>query len=446
MKIKYILLSVIAVILFTQCTEEKEFDEVTPFVGFENSGITELDDKVNVTVLLPTTVNTVEARYFGKNQSISLTEAEVNNQKVKKGSIEIPRADLETLETAGDEVFIHFVVDGNETDLSTTKVQMSHPMSVNSPENVIVNDQTVQVEYKVNPVFDATSGSVSIEYIVNPGMAGSTYQSWEGDYGFESGVITFKGSDFNAKDTVIFKVAATTRGFTSTIKSDKIVVNPLLFQESKEGTLVNDTTYSTWTEKGLYYLDEASAINTEPLTSKVNGTQLVYAAQKVQERKDSVITNDVVYKDVNGEDSIVTETFDAQYLVVKYEKYTATKEGIDLRNGDIVYAGAPVANIIYNNDGSVTVAENTLLISSDGSLYDSKDVQAVKEAVETPATDAVEISGATFTPEPGSFYLYKVDDGDLFYGVLNFKDRQTFESIGTAGTQIDFGMVYKETY
>lgn len=430
------------------CTEEKEFAEVTPFLGFADQGITELDNKIDVIVDLPMEVNSVEAQYFGKSTPVSIQEVTEDNQTFKRGTVSIPREDLEILNAAGDAAYIHFIVNGNPDNLSSTKVSMSSPMSIEVPGTVIHNDQEVTVTYSVNPRYEVNNPSVKVEYIVNPNSEGATYQELDGPFDFSEDQVTFTGTDFQVEDTVVYKVSATANGYTSTIESSGIVIEPLIFQNKLEATLVNDTTWSTSIEKMLMYQDEFDAIEEKEREAIVDGTSVIYETVEILNHKDSVVTVEVVYKDVDGEDSIVVVDYEGEYAEILYETFTATKEALDLIQGKVVYAGAPTANLVYMENGNFMTDANTTLVATDADMYNDKDVSAVKAFVDAPpATASVINPTTTFDPGPGSYYAYKVDDGGVVsYGVLYLVDSEIFEQANTEGRRFNVEVAFKETY
>lgn len=436
------------IFLLASCTEEKEFPEVTPFLGFKDQGITELDNKIDVIVDLPLEVNTVEAQYFGKSNAVTLQQVSENNQTFKRGTVSILREDLEILNAAGDAAYVHFMVNGDPGNLSSTKISMSSPMSISVPNKVIHNDQEVSVSYSVSPKYEVSNTSVKVEYIINPNMDGSTYQEVTGPFDFSGDVITFAGSDFQAKDTVVYKVTASANGYSSTIESTRIVIQPLTFQSKLEATLVNDTTWTTSTEKKLLYQDEFDAIVEKDREATVNGTSLIYETVQILNHKDSVVTVEVVYKDVNGEDSIVVEEYEGEFAEILYETFNVTKEALDLVQGKVVYAGVPTANLVFLKNGNFRTDANTTLVATDASMYNKKDVSAVKAFVDTPpGTASVIDPSTTFNPKAGTYYAYKVDDGGVVsYGVVYLINSEIFEQANSEGRRFNVEVVYKETY
>lgn len=442
-----ILYFIAGIFLLANCTEEKVFPEVTPFLGFADQGITELDNKIDVTVDLPLEVNSVEAQYFGKKTPVTISEVTEDNQTFKRGTVSIAREDLEILNAAGDAAYVHFVVNDDPDNLSSTKVSMSSPMSIEIPAKVIHNDQEVAVSYAVAPKYEVSNPSVKVEYIINPKSEGATYQEVNGSFEFSGDEITFTGTDFQVKDTVVYKVTATANGYTSVIESAGIVIQPLTFQKKLEANLVNDTTWTTSTEKKLMYQDEFDAIVEKDREATVKGTSLVYETVKILDHKDSVVTVEVVYKDVNGEDSIVVEEYEGEYAEILYETFTATKEALDLVQGKVVYAGVPTANLVFMRDGEFMTDANTTLVATTTSMYNKKDVSAVKAFVDSPPADATVIDpSTTFDPQAGTYYAFKVDDGGvLSYGVIYLIDSEIFEQANTEGRKFNVEVIYKET-
>ena len=443
-----ILYFIAGIFLLISCTEEKEFPEVTPFLGFADQGITELDNKIDVTIDLPLEVNTVEAQYFGKKTPVSITEVTEDNQTFKRGTVSIAREDLEILNAAGDAAYVHFIVNGDPGNLSSTKVAMSSPMNIEEPGKVIFNDQPVTVSYEVKPKYDVNNTSVKVEYIINPNSDGAAYQELDGSFDFSGDEITFAGSDFQAKDTIVYRITASANGYTSSIKSAGIVIEPLIFQSKLEATLVNDTTWTSNTKKMLMYQDEFDAIVEKNREATVNGTSIVYSTVDILMNKDSVVTIEVVYKDVNGEDSIVVEEYEGEYAEILYETFTATKEALDLVQGKVVYAGVPTANLVFMKNGNFMTDANTTLVATDASMYNKKDVSAVKAFVDAPpATTTVIDPSTTFNPRAGTYYAYKVDDGGVVsYGVVYLINSEIFEQANSEGRRFNVEVVYKETY
>ena len=442
-----ILYFIAGIFLLASCTEEKEFPEVTPFLGFADQGITELDSKIDVTVDLPMEVNTVEAQYFGKKNNVSITEVTEDNQTFKRGTVSIPREDLEILNAAGDAAYIHFIVNGDPNNLSSTKVSMSSPMSINEPGKVIFNGQPVTVSYRVNPKYDVSNTSIDVQYMINPNSDGAAYQDFGGTFEFAGDNITFAGTDFQVTDTVVFKVTANANGYSSSIESAGIVIEPLTFQNKLEATLVNDSTWASTIEKKLMYQDEFDAIVEKNREATVDGTSIVYNTVDILMNKDSVVTVEVVYKDVNGEDSIVVEEYEGEYAEILYETFTATKEALDLIQGKVVYAGAPTANLEFLENGNFTTDANTTLVKTDAQMYSNKEVSEVRNFVDAPGTAVVIDPLSSFDPGPGTYYAYKVDDGgQLSYGVIYLINGETFEQASSEGRRFNIEVVYKETY
>ena len=443
-----ILYFIAGIFLLAGCTEEKEFSEVTPFLGFADQGITELDNKIDVTIDLPMEVNTVEAQYFGKNTPVTITEVTEDNQTFKRGTVSIPREDLEILNSAGDAAYIHFVVNGDPNNLSSTKVSMSSPFNIEVPDKVIFNDQTVSVNYDVTPKYAVINSSLQVEYIINPNTEGAAYQDFAGSYNFAGGNISFVGTDFQVKDTVKFKITASANGFTSSMESAGIVIEPLTFQSKLEATLVNDSTWTTMVDKKLMYQDEFDAIVETNRASSVNGTSLVYNTVDILNHKDSVVTVEVTYKDVNGEDSIVVEEYEGEYAEILYETFTASKEALDLVQGKVVYAGAPTANLVFMKNGNFMTDGNTTLVKTDAGMYSNKDVSAVKNYVDTPPATSMLINPSTsFDPGPGTYYAYKVADGaNVDYGLIYLINSQSFSQSNSEGSTFDIEVLFKETY
>ncbi|MGK7393179.1 MAG: hypothetical protein ACNS62_01355 [Candidatus Cyclobacteriaceae bacterium M3_2C_046] len=435
------------VFLLFSCTEEKEFPEVTPFLGFNDQGITELDSKIVISVDLPLEVNSVDAQYFGKTNPVNVEQITEDNQTFKRGTVSIPREDLKILEAAGDAAYVHFVVNGNENDLSSMKVSMSNPISFEIPEKVIRNSQEVKVSYQVKPKYEVSNAAVKVEYIINPNTAGAAYQVFDGDFAFAGDEIVFAGNEFQARDTLVFRVTASANGYQSTAKTAGIVVEPLVFQQKLEATLLNDSSWTSRTEKKLMYQDEFDAIVEKDRVAKVDGNALVYETVDILNHKDSTVSIEVVYKDVNGEDSIVVEEYAGEYAEILYETFRANKEAVDLVQGKVVYAGAPVANLMFLEDGDFMTDANTTLVKTNAKMFNDKVVSDVKALVDAPPATANVVDPSTrFSPQAGTYYAYKVDAGGVIsYGVIYLIDSEIFEQANSEGRRYNLEVVYKET-
>ena len=150
-------------------------------------------------------------------------------------------------------------------------------------------------------------------------------------------------------------------------------------------------------------------------------------------RIDSVITVDVLYKDQNGEDSVVVESFPAQYLEVKYEDYMAIHQAYDLGSAATVFYTDPGANLVFDST-AVQTASGLTLISAGNAMFDNNNVNEVKEYIAAPPADAVTIAGGTtFMPEPGAVYVFATDSGgSTVHGIIKFGD---LESVVTNGKE-----------
>ena len=270
-----IVLAVVGIGMFS-CTEEIERPNATQFLGFQNSGLTELDNKVTVTIEVPSEVNTVKALYFGNLVDVPLTQAEKGGNAIKTGSIDISRADLKSIQGLGSQAYVYFLVNGDDQNMSSTIVEMSSALSTSAPETISQKDQDNTISYNINPTIPLTEGDVKVTYAVNPQTDGSTFQPWPGTFSINGGEIALNGSNFNVSDTVQFKIDVDANGYTAETTSSPIVVTPYTFSSYDSTALLNDTTFAVRTETSLLYLEDAQKIQTTPLTSTVDGTTINY--------------------------------------------------------------------------------------------------------------------------------------------------------------------------